>query len=102
MGIYVISWTMTREITSAKNVDGWEFKAMLRVVFDTFCKQDAAQFVARSFAQTPDALEGWRLTGNPSVLHVTHEVIDSWLPYADPLPANEVKRPDYLHPVDDD
>ena len=99
MGVYVVSWALSRETNSETEVVQ-EFKTVLQVVTNALSKYEAAEAVAATHLETADAQEGWELTGNPSVLTVTQTEIDSWVSHVDSPPANKRKRPSYLQPVE--
>ena len=101
MGVYAISWALTRQVTETEEDETWEFQSMLQIVKNVFSRQEAAQCIADSFEETQQAQNGWELTGPPSVLLVSAEVLETWTPYVDPPPANQTKKPDYLRPVED-
>lgn len=97
MGVYIVSWGLTRE---TEDDESWEFQSLLLVVKDAFGKQEAAKAVCSSFKNTPQAAEGWELTGPPSVLHVDGAIFTDWEDYIDPPAANTTAKPPYLTPVE--
>lgn len=101
MGVYAVSWSLTRQVMETEDEETWEFQPMLQIVKNAHSKQEAASVICDAFEHTDQFREGWNMTGPPAVLHIDAEVIADWTPYIDPLPANKPKRPDYLKPVDD-
>ena len=101
MGVYILSWSLNREVNRTGEDVTYEFQTLMRVVKNVFSPYEAGEAIADSFADSELAKDGWKLIGPPSAIHVTQEVADTWTAYIDPPPANDVKKPPYLRPVDD-
>ncbi len=100
MGVFAVSWSLTRLINEDEEDETWDFQPMLQIVKNAISKHEAASVICDAFETTEEYEAGWRMTGPPAVLHIDAEVIADWTPYIDPLPVNKPKRPDYLRPVD--
>jgi hypothetical protein len=99
MGVYIVSWALTRKIRENEDEETYEFQTLLQAVKNVFSTDEACLAIQDNFAETTEASVNWELCGLPSVLPVTDEVTQDWLPYVDPPPANTTTRPDYLKPV---
>jgi len=101
MGVYIVSWALSREVAEAEGAVTWEFRTLLKVAKGVYSLIDAAHAVQEAFTDTAESKEGWSPIGPPAVMPVTDERVTEWEKFIDPPPANNGARPDYLRPVED-
>jgi hypothetical protein len=101
MGVYIVSWALTRLIEETESEETHEFQTLLQIAKNCCSSQEACAAVQDAFTETEQAMDGWVIIGPPAVLAVSQDIAEDWLTNCDPPPANTSKkqRPDYLKPI---